>query len=82
MMICKIITCFVFAEPNVLFKTTEQTSMKEYIEQGGSIPFIGDHYNTDRNKIAGTVQKQSMAIAAVPCSLLLELKYHLNEPQI
>ncbi|MGG4478796.1 DUF5689 domain-containing protein [Paenibacillus illinoisensis] len=41
---------FVIAEPNVPFKTTEQAAMKEYVENGGSIFFIGDHYNADRNK--------------------------------
>lgn len=41
---------FVIAEPNVPFKTTEQAALKEYVEKGGSIFFIGDHYNADRNK--------------------------------
>lgn len=41
---------FVIAEPNVPFKATEQAAMKEYVEKGGSIFFIGDHYNADRNK--------------------------------
>lgn len=41
---------FVIAEPNVPFKTSEQAAMKEYVENGGSIFFIGDHYNADRNK--------------------------------
>ncbi|WP_445671215.1 DUF5689 domain-containing protein [Paenibacillus sp. FSL K6-2862] len=41
---------FVIAEPNIPFKTTEQAAMKEYVENGGSIFFIGDHYNADRNK--------------------------------
>ncbi len=41
---------FVIAEPNVPFKTSEQAAMKQYVENGGSIFFIGDHYNADRNK--------------------------------
>lgn len=41
---------FVVAEPNIPFKTTEQAAMKQYVEQGGSIFFIADHYNADRNK--------------------------------
>lgn len=41
---------FVVAEPNIPFKTSEQTAMKQYVENGGSIFFIGDHYNADRNK--------------------------------
>ncbi|RUS45171.1 endonuclease [Cohnella sp. AR92] len=41
---------FVVAEPNIPFKTSEQAAMKQYVEQGGSIFFIGDHYNADRNK--------------------------------
>lgn len=41
---------FVIAEPNVPFKTTEQAAMEQYVEGGGSIFFIGDHYNADRNK--------------------------------
>ncbi|QAY68598.1 endonuclease [Paenibacillus protaetiae] len=41
---------FVIAEPNVPFKTSEQAAMKQYVENGGSIFFVGDHYNSDRNK--------------------------------
>lgn len=41
---------FVVAEPNIPFKTSEQAAMKQYVEAGGSIFFIGDHYNADRNK--------------------------------
>ncbi|WP_416235612.1 chitinase N-terminal domain-containing protein [Paenibacillus sp. SGZ-1009] len=41
---------FVIAEPNVPFKTSEQDAMKQYVQNGGSIFFIGDHYNADRNK--------------------------------
>lgn len=41
---------FVVAEPNVPFKQSEQAAMEQYVENGGSIFFIGDHYNADRNK--------------------------------
>ncbi|WP_234405648.1 endonuclease [Paenibacillus sp. IHBB 10380] len=41
---------FVVAEPNIPFKQSEQAAMKQYVESGGSIFFIGDHYNADRNK--------------------------------
>lgn len=41
---------FVIAEPNIPYKTSEQEAMLRYVEQGGSIFFIGDHYNADRNK--------------------------------
>ncbi|WEG11864.1 DUF6359 domain-containing protein [Pullulanibacillus sp. KACC 23026] len=40
---------FVLGEANIPFKASEQEAMKEYVEQGGSIFFIGDHYNSDRN---------------------------------
>lgn len=41
---------FVIAEPQIPFKTSEQTALKQYVETGGSIFFVGDHYNADRNK--------------------------------
>ncbi|GGF98092.1 Gldg family protein [Paenibacillus aceti] len=41
---------FVIAEPNIPFKQSEQQAMEQYVEEGGSIFFIGDHYNADRNK--------------------------------
>lgn len=41
---------FVVSEPNIPFKATEQAAMLQYVEQGGSIFFVGDHYNADRNK--------------------------------
>lgn len=41
---------FVIAEPNIPFKQSEQAAMDQYVEGGGSIFFIGDHYNADRNK--------------------------------
>ncbi|WP_037287697.1 chitinase N-terminal domain-containing protein [Saccharibacillus sacchari] len=41
---------FVIAEPNIPYKASEQAAMLQYVEQGGSIFFVGDHYNADRNK--------------------------------
>ncbi|MFB9328351.1 OmpL47-type beta-barrel domain-containing protein [Paenibacillus aurantiacus] len=41
---------FVVAEANVPYKTSEQAAMLQYVQNGGSIFFIGDHYNADRNK--------------------------------
>src|SRR5690625_6977881 len=41
---------FVIPEANIPFKTTEQEAMIDYVENGGSIFFISDHYNADRNK--------------------------------
>ncbi|CAM4343442.1 chitinase N-terminal domain-containing protein [Paenibacillus tarimensis] len=41
---------FVIAEPNIPFKQSEQAAMEKYVMDGGSIFFIGDHYNADRNK--------------------------------
>lgn len=41
---------FITAEANVPFKTYEQDAMLEYVQNGGSIFFIADHYNADRNK--------------------------------
>lgn len=41
---------FVIAEPNVPFKQSEQAAMLQYVKDGGSIFFIADHYNADRNK--------------------------------
>ncbi|MFP7493098.1 endonuclease [Terribacillus saccharophilus] len=40
---------FVIPEPNIAFKKSEQDAMLRYTEEGGSIFFIGDHYNADRN---------------------------------
>ncbi|WP_165981059.1 Gldg family protein [Macrococcus lamae] len=40
---------FVLAEPNIPLKESEQTALKQYAENGGSILFISDHYNADRN---------------------------------
>src|SRR5690606_14786137 len=41
---------FVIPEANIPFKKVEQDAMVEYVENGGSIFFISDHYNADRNK--------------------------------
>jgi DNA/RNA endonuclease YhcR with UshA esterase domain len=40
---------FVIPEPNIPFKASEQDAMLRYTQEGGSIFFIGDHYNADRN---------------------------------
>ncbi len=41
---------FVIGEANIPYKTSEQTAMVQYVQNGGSIFFISDHYNADRNK--------------------------------
>ncbi|WP_019423919.1 hypothetical protein [Paenibacillus sp. OSY-SE] len=41
---------FVIPEANIPFKTSEQQAMAQYVHNGGSIFFIADHYNADRNK--------------------------------
>jgi len=41
---------FVIGEANIPYKATEQQAMVDYVKAGGSIFFIGDHYNADRNK--------------------------------
>nr|WP_166240378.1 lamin tail domain-containing protein [Paenibacillus turpanensis] len=41
---------FIIAEANTPYKTTEQAAMLQYVQNGGSIFFISDHYNADRNK--------------------------------
>ncbi|MFC0215957.1 Ig domain protein group 2 domain protein [Paenibacillus chartarius] len=40
---------FVMAEPNIPLKTSEQSAILQYVQGGGSVLFIGDHYNADRN---------------------------------
>ena len=55
---------FVIGEANVPFKATEQAALLQYVQNGGSIFFISDHYNADRNKTAGIPPKCSTAIAA------------------
>lgn len=39
----------VLPEPNIPYTTTEQQALKQYVEQGGSVMMIADHYNADRN---------------------------------
>ncbi|HEU4963676.1 MAG TPA: DUF5689 domain-containing protein [Bacilli bacterium] len=41
---------FVIGEANIPYKTSEQAAMLQYVQNGGAIFFIGDHYNADRNK--------------------------------
>lgn len=41
---------FIIGEANIPYKTSEQDAMIQYVQNGGSIFFIGDHYNADRNK--------------------------------
>ncbi|WP_407934004.1 Ig domain protein group 2 domain protein [Aquibacillus rhizosphaerae] len=41
---------FVIPEANIPFSTQEQQALLDYVDQGGSIFFIADHYNADRNK--------------------------------
>lgn len=41
---------FVIPEANVPYKASEQAAMLQYVQDGGSIFFISDHYNADRNK--------------------------------
>ncbi|WP_141603515.1 5'-nucleotidase C-terminal domain-containing protein [Terrilactibacillus laevilacticus] len=40
---------FILGEANVPFKASEQQAMLDYVKNGGSIFFIADHYNSDRN---------------------------------
>lgn len=39
----------VIPEANIPFKTSEQAAMKSFVQNGGNIIFISDHYNADRN---------------------------------
>ncbi|WP_047154056.1 DNA-binding protein [Aneurinibacillus tyrosinisolvens] len=41
---------FVIPEANIPFKTSEQAALLQYVQNGGSVFFISDHYNADRNK--------------------------------
>lgn len=41
---------FIIPEANIPYKTSEQAVLLQYVENGGSIFFIADHYNADRNK--------------------------------
>lgn len=39
----------VLPEANIPFKSTEQQALLAYVQQGGAVFFIADHYNADRN---------------------------------
>nr|WP_236587783.1 endonuclease [Tumebacillus amylolyticus] len=41
---------FIIGEANNPYKVSEQQAMIQYVQGGGSIFFIADHYNADRNK--------------------------------
>lgn len=41
---------FVIPEANIPFKVEEQTAIVSYVQNGGAVFFISDHYNADRNK--------------------------------
>lgn len=41
---------FVIPEANIPFKAAEQEALEQYVENGGAVFFISDHYNADRNK--------------------------------
>lgn len=41
---------FIVPEANIPYKKSEQDAMLQYVKNGGSIFFIADHYNADRNK--------------------------------
>ncbi|TDM10478.1 DNA-binding protein [Macrococcus lamae] len=40
---------FVIPEANIPFKQSEQDAILKYVKGGGSVFFIADHYNADRN---------------------------------
>lgn len=37
-------------EANIPYKATEQAAILQYVQNGGGVFFIADHYNADRNK--------------------------------
>lgn len=41
---------FVVPEANIPYKSSEQAALLQYVQNGGSVFFIADHYNADRNK--------------------------------
>ncbi|MNZ43124.1 Endonuclease YhcR precursor [compost metagenome] len=41
---------FVIPEANIPFKASEQAALVQYVQNGGAVFFISDHYNADRNK--------------------------------
>ncbi len=40
---------FIIPEANIPYKVTEQDAILKFVQQGGSVFFIADHYNADRN---------------------------------
>ncbi len=42
--------CLSFQKQIFPYKKSEQDAMLQYVKNGGSIFFIADHYNADRNK--------------------------------
>lgn len=40
----------VIGEANIPYKQSEQSALLQYVQNGGSLFFIADHYNADRNK--------------------------------
>ncbi|KRL62948.1 SLAP domain-containing protein [Lactobacillus psittaci] len=41
---------FVIPEASIPYKVSEQQAISDYVSQGGSVFYIADHYNADRNK--------------------------------
>lgn len=41
---------FIIPEANIPFKTSEQAAILQFVQNGGGVFFIADHYNADRNK--------------------------------
>jgi hypothetical protein len=41
---------FIVGEANIPFKQSEQEAMLQFVNEGGGLFFIADHYNADRNK--------------------------------
>ncbi|MNZ46886.1 Endonuclease YhcR precursor [compost metagenome] len=41
---------FVIPEANIPFKASEQAALVQYVQNGGAVFFVSDHYNADRNK--------------------------------
>ncbi|HEX2573870.1 MAG TPA: fibronectin type III domain-containing protein [Polyangia bacterium] len=40
---------FIIPEPNVRFTTAEKTAIQAFVQNGGGLFMISDHYNSDRN---------------------------------
>lgn len=41
---------FILPEANIPLKSSEQSAILQYVQSGGGVFFIADHYNADRNK--------------------------------